>query len=122
MSNYEALYAHARRTIREADIKLNKIQLYGEPPRLNMHQDGTLPTCVYQPNTNTVAVCMAKLQTHSEEERLSIVLDAMAMCGCYRSYLLDKRVWNASQNKARIPVPALAMHGGVKWRFIRSKL
>lgn len=115
-------YYVAHRAMLEAHHKLLKLGLTGDMPRLNMHQDHALPACVYQPNTNCIAACMQKMSTMLSDEIDDAVLDAMAMCGCYRDYQSSKRQWNASQNKARLPVPALAMHGGVKWRLIRSKL
>jgi len=57
-----------------------------------------------------------------EDEIKSLVLDAMAMCGCQRRYEADMMRWNNSQNKARLPVPALALQNGPNWRLIRFKL
>ena len=122
MSTIAELHYVVHRALHRAHASLLLQDLTGVLPRLNMHHDRQLPACVYQPNTNTVAACMPKLVEMPYSEAISAVYDAMAMCGCYRQYQLDKRVWSASQNKARLTVPALSMHGGAKWRSIRSKL
>lgn len=105
-----------------AHRKLVDMGLKGEQPILNVHHDSTLPTVVYQPRTNALACCASKLRVMLRSEIESAVMDAMAMCGCQRSYEADKRLWNYTQNKVRMTVPALSMHGSPKWRHIRSKL
>lgn len=122
MRTVAGTYGVVHRTLLEDHRRLVNMGLTGEVLRLNLHFDRVLPRCVYQPNTNTLAVCMPKLSELTDREVEAVVHDGMAMCGCHRSFKFDMRVWNASQNKARLPVPALAMHGEAKWRSIRSKL
>lgn len=122
MTTVDVVRLKAQRTLNACHDKLVDMGHIGVPPRLNMHADRVLPVCVYQPNTNSIAACTQKMMVMLESEIEAAVADAMAMCGCYRAFQADKRAWNGTNNKARMQVPALAMHGGSKWRSIRNKL
>jgi hypothetical protein len=110
------------RAVLQANHLLNKQGLTGVKPGVNLHKDMNLPIMVYHTRTNTLVASEPRLRALSSSEVEDMVRDAMAMCGCQRSYQADLRSWNGTQNKARMAMPVLGMHGGPKWRSIRSKL
>lgn len=105
-----------------AHNRLENIGFKGERPKMNFHPHVSLPTCVYQHRTNAIALCAPTLSKLHYKEIDEKVKDAMAMCGCYRSYKQEMLAWDACQNKGRMKHPALGMHGGPLWRSIRSQL
>jgi hypothetical protein len=117
-----ALTEIVRHKLAEAHERLIESDLPGPEPLLNVHSDPRLPLCVYQPRTNAIAISMPWLRDVPVPEVVDMVKDAMAMCGCHRRYLAEMRAWNETQNKGRMPEPALAMCGTATWRHIRGFL
>jgi hypothetical protein len=111
-----------QRTVRKAHDKLVAMGFTGEMPIVGYHTDPNIYACLYWPKTNHLGINTAKALEMPEDWLVSKVRDSMATCGCMRQYDAAQREWSSSQNKARVQLPALALHGDPKWRAMRKLL